>query len=205
MDKDRMTQLPDLSINSMELIVFLGIVDGILRHRASARGYAMDNIDRKILAILQEDATVSLARISERVGLSQTPCWKRIQRLEASGVIVQRVALLAPEKLGLGVTAFVLVESNDHSAAWSEEFAGAVAAMSGVMEVYRMAGDADYILRVVVPDIQSYDRFYKRLVAIASIKKVTSRFVMERIKQTTAYDIKSPPSSGADLAPVSPS
>jgi len=158
----------------------------------------MDNIDRKILAILQEDATVSLARISDRVGLSQTPCWKRIQRLEAS-------ALLAPEKLGLGVTAFVLVESSDHSAAWSEEFASAVAAMSGVMEVYRMAGDADYILRVVVSDLQSYDRFYKRLVAIASIKKVTSRFVMERIKQTTAYDIKSQPSPGAEPAPVSPS
>ncbi|MGD0722606.1 MAG: Lrp/AsnC family transcriptional regulator [Roseiarcus sp.] len=164
----------------------------------------MDNIDRKILAILQEDATTSVARISERVGLSQTPCWKRIQRLEASGVILQRVALLAPEKLGLGVTAFVLVESGDHSAAWSEQFASEVARMSGVMEVYRMAGDADYILRVVVPDIQSYDHFYKRLIAIASIKKVTSRFVMERIKQSTAYDIRSPRASSAAFAPVSP-
>ncbi len=161
----------------------------------------MDKIDRKILTILQEDATISVARISERVGLSQTPCWKRIQRLEASGVILQRVALLAPEKLGLGVTAFVLVESSDHSAAWSEQFASEVAGISGVMEVYRMAGDADYMLRVVVPDIQSYDHFYKRLTAIASIRKVTSRFVMERIKQSTAYDIKSPRSSNPEFAP----
>ena len=115
----------------------------------------MDDIDRKILTILQQDATVSVARISERVGLSQTPCWKRIQRLEATGVILQRVALLAPEKLGLGLTVFVLIESSDHSAAWLEQFARVVADMPEVMEVYRMAGDADYMLRVVVSDMQS--------------------------------------------------
>jgi Lrp/AsnC family transcriptional regulator len=155
----------------------------------------MDNIDRKILAILQEDATISVARISERVGLSQTPCWKRIQRLEASGVILQRVALLAPEKLGLGLTAFVLVKCSDHSAERSEQFASAVAEMSGVMEVYRMAGGADYMLRIALPNIQSYDQFYKRLAAIVSIKQITPHFVMERIKQCTAYDLTSPPSS----------
>jgi Lrp/AsnC family transcriptional regulator len=157
----------------------------------------MDDIDRKILTILQQDATVSVARISERVGLSQTPCWKRIQRLEATGVILQRVALLAPEKLGLGLTVFVLIESSDHSAAWLEQFARVVADMPEVMEVYRMAGDADYMLRVVVSDMQSYDRFYKRLIATASLKNVTSRFAMERIKQNTAFDIKPRPRPGA--------
>jgi Lrp/AsnC family transcriptional regulator len=159
----------------------------------------MDDIDRKILGILQRDATVSVARISERVGLSQTPCWKRIQRLEASGVILQRVALLAPEKLGLGLTVFVLIESDDHSAAWLEQFASAVAGMSEVMEVYRMAGDVDYMLRVVVADMQSYDDFYKRLIAAASLKNVTSRFAMERIKQNTAFDLK--PSPRAAVGP----
>jgi Lrp/AsnC family transcriptional regulator len=158
----------------------------------------MDNIDRKILAILQQDATVSVARISERIGLSITPCVRRIKRLEASGVILQRVALLAPEKLGLGLTAFVLVKCSDHSAERSDQFASAVVEISGVMEVYRMAGGADYMLRIVLPNIQSYNHFYKSLVAIVSIKQIIPHFVMERIKQSTAYDIKSSPSSNAN-------
>ena len=159
----------------------------------------MDNIDRKILTILQEDATISVARISERVGLSQTPCWKRIQRLEASGVILQRVALLAPEKLGLGLTAFVLVKCSDHSTERSEQFASDIAELSGVMEVYRMAGSADYMLRIALPNIQSYDQIYKSLAAIVSIKQITPHFVMERIKQSTAYDLKPQPSPNAKL------
>jgi Lrp/AsnC family transcriptional regulator len=161
----------------------------------------MDNIDRKILALLQQDATLSVARVSEQVGLSQTPCLRRIKRLEASGVILQRVTLLAPEKLGLGLTAFVLVKCSDHTPERSEQFAKAIAEMSGVMEVHRMARGVDYMLRVVLPNIQSYDHFYKRLAAIVSIQQITPHFVMERIKQSTAYDTKSPSSAKDNWRP----
>src|ERR671938_525981 len=104
----------------------------------------MDATDRKILALLQEDATLSIAEIGERVGLSQTPCWKRIQRLESEGVIERRVALLNPEKLDLKITAFVSIETSDHSAPWLANFAGQISALPEVLEIYRMAGDVDY-------------------------------------------------------------
>ncbi len=149
----------------------------------------MDAIDRKILAALQDDASLSVAEVSQRVGLSTTPCWKRIQRLEADGVIQKRVALLDPDRLGLGVTVFVSVETGDHSEGWLTRFAEVVGAMPEVMEFYRMAGDVDYMLRVVVRDIQGYDAFYKRLIAAIPLKNVTSRFAMERIKSTTALPI----------------
>jgi len=149
----------------------------------------MDVIDKKILALLQADASLSVAEIGQRVGLSQTPCWKRIQRLEADGVIRGRVALLDPEKLGLGLTVFVSVETGDHSQDWLERFAATVAAMPEVTEFYRMAGDVDYFLRVVVPDMRAYDLFYKRLIGAAPLKNVTSRFAMERVKSTTALPI----------------
>ena len=149
----------------------------------------MDDIDRKILDLLQRDATLSIAEIGERVGLSQTPCWKRIQRLEADGVIARRVALLSPEKLGLGLTVFVSIETGDHSKEWLARFAAAMAEQPEVVEVYRMAGDVDYLLRVVVPDMQSYDDFYTRLIALAPLKDVTSRFAMERVKSTTALPV----------------
>jgi Lrp/AsnC family transcriptional regulator len=149
----------------------------------------MDRIDVRILTILQENADISLAALSEKVGLSQTPCWKRIQKLEQAGVIERRVAILSPEKLGLGLTVFVSIETADHSAAWLDAFATAVSAMPEVMELYRMAGDVDYMLRVVVADMAAYDRFYKRLIAAFPLKNVTSRFAMERIKATTAYRI----------------
>lgn len=145
----------------------------------------MDPIDKKILELLQQDATLSIAEIGERVGLSQTPCWKRIQKLEASGVIERRVALLNPEKIGLGLTVFVSIETTDHSEAWLARFAGLVAAMPEVLEFYRMAGDVDYMLRVVVEDMQAYDAFYKRLISAVALKNVTSRFAMERVKSTT--------------------
>jgi Lrp/AsnC family transcriptional regulator len=149
----------------------------------------MDAIDRKILAVVQEDASLSVAEIGQRVGLSSTPCWKRLQRLEADGVIAKRVALIDPEKVGLGITVFVSIETGDHSQEWLGKFAQTVAAMPEVMEFYRMAGDVDYMLRVVVPDIQAYDGFYKKLIANVSLKNVTSRFAMERIKSTTALPI----------------
>jgi Lrp/AsnC family transcriptional regulator len=154
-----------------------------------ARMRNMDLIDRRILDLLQADATLSIAEIADRVGLSQTPCWKRIQRLEAQGVIERRVALLNPEKLGLGLTVFVSVETNDHSQAWLARFAELVSAMPEVLEFYRMAGEVDYMLRVVVADMQAYDAFYKRLIAAVSLKDVTSRFAMEQVKATTVLPL----------------
>ena len=149
----------------------------------------MDTIDRKILALLQDNASLSVAEIGNRVGLSSTPCWKRIQRLEADGVIQKRVAIIDQDKLGLGVTVFVSVETEDHSGEWLTGFAKLVGAMPEVLEFYRMAGDVDYMLRVAVTSIQDYDNFYKRLIAAIPLKNVTSRFAMERIKSTTALPI----------------
>jgi Lrp/AsnC family transcriptional regulator len=146
----------------------------------------MDATDRKILSVLQADASLSVAEIGSRVGLSTTPCWKRIQRLEAEGVITQRVALVDPEKVGWPVSVFVAIETGDHSGEWLENFATFVSAMPEVVEFWRMSGDVDYVLRVVVPDIKSYDLFYRKLIAGAKLKNVTSRFAMERVKFTTA-------------------
>ena len=149
----------------------------------------MDAIDRKILAVVQQDASLSVAEIGSRVGLSSTPCWKRIQRLEAEGVITKRVALVDPGKIGLGITVFVSIETGDHSQDWLTRFAEVVGAMPEVMEFYRMAGDVDYMLRVVVPDIAGYDAFYKKLIGTVPLKNVTSRFAMEKIKSTTMLPI----------------
>ena len=131
----------------------------------------MDATDRKILALLQGDASLSVAEIGNRVGLSSTPCWKRIQRLEADGVIQRRVALVDQDKIGLGITVFVSIETGDHSQDWLSRFADMVGAMPEVMEFYRMAGDVDYMLRVVVPDIQGYDAFYKKLIALGGAQE----------------------------------
>lgn len=149
----------------------------------------MDSIDRKILDLIQKDATLSVADIGQKVGLTQTPCWKRIQRLESEGVIQRRVALLDPEKLGLGMTVFVSIETGDHSREWIDRFAILISEMVEVVEFYRMAGDVDYLLRVVVPDMKAYDSFYKRLISVVPLKNVTSRFAMERVKSTTVLPL----------------
>jgi len=149
----------------------------------------MDAIDRKILAVLQDNAALSVAEIGSRVGLSSTPCWKRIQRLESQGIIQKRRALVDQDRIGLGVSIFVSIETGDHSQEWLDRFAQVVVAMPEVMEFYRMAGDVDYMLRVVVPDIAGYDAFYKKLIAAVPLKNVTSRFAMEKIKSTTALPI----------------
>src|ERR1041385_1242765 len=138
---------------------------------------------------MQDDVSLSVAEIGNRVGLSSTPCWKRIQRLEAEGVITKRVALIDAVKIGIGITVFVSVETGDHSQDWLAKFAERVQAMPEVMEFYRMAGDVDYMLRVVVPDIAGYDTFYKKLIGTVPLKNVTSRFAMEKIKSTTALPI----------------
>jgi Lrp/AsnC family transcriptional regulator len=149
----------------------------------------MDEIDRQLIQLLQQDATLSIAQMAERVGLSATPCWKRIQKLETRGVITRRVAVVDPESVGVGLSVLISVEAGEHTPEWLERFSVGVAAMPEVMEVYRVAGDVDYILRVAVADMVEYDAFYKRLIAIAPMKNVTSRFAMERIKHTTAYPL----------------
>ena len=149
----------------------------------------MDTIDLKILSIIQEDVTPSLADIASRVGLSQTPCWKRIQRLEEKGVISKRVAILSPESLGYGLTAYVSIVSGEHPDKWLAKFTQQVTEMPEVIEFFRLAGAVDYMLRVVVTDIAQFDEFYKRLISIAPLQKVTSHFTMEKIKSTTALPL----------------
>ena len=149
----------------------------------------MDDIDRSLLEILQQNATLSIAQMAERVGLSPTPCWKRIQKLEATGVITRRVAVVDPDRVGVGLSVLVSIEAGEHTPEWLERFAVGVGAMPEVMEAYRMAGDVDYVLRVAVADMAEYDAFYKRLIAIAPMKNVSSRFAMERLKHTTAYPL----------------
>src|SRR5438477_9235076 len=151
----------------------------------------IDAIDRRILRGLQEDASLSVAEIGERVGLSSTPCWKRIQRMEAERIITGKVALVDQDRIGLGLSVFVSVESGDHSEEWLKKFAAAVSAMPEVIEFYRMAGDVDYVLRVVVADMLSYDLFYKKLIGTVALKNVTSRFAMEKIKSITALPVPS--------------
>src|SRR6195256_255113 len=154
----------------------------------------MDEIDRLLLDILQQDATLSIAQMAERVGLSATPCWKRIQKLEARGVITRRVAVVDPDSVGVGLSVLVSVEAGEHTPEWLARFSSGVAAMPEVMEVYRMAGDVDYMLRVAVADMTEYDAFYKRLIALAPMKNVTSRFAMERMKYTTPSPLPPRPS-----------
>jgi Lrp/AsnC family transcriptional regulator len=149
----------------------------------------LDLIDRKIVAELMHDATLPVAQIAVRVGLSQTPCWKRIQKLEALGVLTGRVALADPGRLGLALTVFVGIEAPDHSASWREAFVRTLQTMPQVMELHRMAGETDYLLRLSLPDMPAFDAFYKALTEALPIKKVTSSFSMERIIFTTAYPI----------------
>ena len=150
----------------------------------------LDRTDRRILAILQEDASLAVAEIAARVGLSQTPCWRRIQRLRSDGIIERTVALVRPEAVGLGLTVFIAIEALDHSPEWLERFTAIVSSRPEVMEVHRMAGDIDYLLRVAVADMAAFDAFYRELIAAIPLKNVSSHFAMERVKSTTAYPIE---------------
>jgi Lrp/AsnC family transcriptional regulator len=145
----------------------------------------MDAVDLSILDLLQRDARLTVNEIAERIHLSPTPVWRRIQKLEEDGVIARRVALLDPAKLGVGVTVFVAVRTSQHNAAWLERFARAVNALPEVVEVYRMSGDVDYLLRIVVPDIAGYDAVYQKLIRSIDLSDVSSSFAMERLKSTT--------------------
>lgn len=145
----------------------------------------LDPLDRRILAELQRDAGQPMAALAEKVGLSLSPCWRRVQKLEAAGVIAGRVALLDRAKLNLGVTVFVSIRTNKHDADWLARFDKAVAAIPEIVEVYRMSGQVDYLLHVVVPDIDAYDKVYKRLIAAIDLYDVSSAFAMEVMKSTT--------------------
>jgi Lrp/AsnC family transcriptional regulator len=149
----------------------------------------MDNKDRTILELLQQDADMPLAEIAERVHLSPTPCWRRIQKLREAGVIRKQVALCDAQRLNVGVTVFVTVRTSQHTQAWLERFAKGVKAIAEVVELYRMSGEVDYLLRVVVPDIAAYDSVYKRLIKIADLHDVSSSFAMEQLKYTTALPL----------------
>ena len=147
----------------------------------------MDDIDRRILKVLQEAADLPVAEVAERVGLSASPCWRRIQKLEAEGVIERRVAILNPEKMNVGVTVFVAIRTSQHDAAWLRDFAERVTRIPEVVELYRMSGEIDYMMRV--PDIKAYDDVYKRLIAAVPLFDVSSSFAMEAIKYTTALPV----------------
>jgi Lrp/AsnC family transcriptional regulator len=149
----------------------------------------IDRLDRRILAALQADAARSLAELAESVGLSTNACWRRVKRLEEAGIILGRVALLDPGKLGLGITVFVAIRTDQHTAEWLETFARGVQAIPEIVEFYRMSGDVDYLLKVLVADIAHYDRVYKQLIAVASLSGVSSSFAMEKIKSTSAVPL----------------
>lgn len=149
----------------------------------------MDLVDREIVQLLQEDASLTARELAEHVGLTPTPCWRRVQNLEASGVITKRVALVDPAAVNLNVTALVQIRTNDHSAEWLTQFQGAVEQFPEVVEAYRTSGEIDYMLRVVVPSIDAYDQFYKRLIDAVDLYDVRTIFVMERMKQTTALPL----------------
>ncbi len=149
----------------------------------------LDAIDRKILKELMERADIPLAELSKKVGLSQTPCWQRVQKLEQNGVISKKVAIVDPQAVGLGLTVIVAIEANEHTANWLHKFTTYISRRPEVADVLRMAGDVDYILKLIVPDMASYDVFYKSLIDNVPLKNVSSRFVMETIKSTTTLAI----------------
>jgi Lrp/AsnC family transcriptional regulator len=149
----------------------------------------MDRIDKKLLSLLQDDADRPLNELAEAVNLTPTPCWKRIQKLQQQGVIRKKVVLCDPVKLNLGLTAFVAVRTTQHNEQWLRKFAAAVQAIPEIVEAYRMSGEIDYMLRVVVPDIQGYDIVYRKLIRAVELFDVSSSFAMERIKYSTALPV----------------
>ena len=151
----------------------------------------IDSIDRRILEELQRDAARPIEQIASEVGLTQNPCWRRIKRLEAIGVIQRRVAIVDPAKLGLGLTVFVSVRTNQHNEKWLERFATGMRRIPEVIELYRMSGETDYLLKVMARDVADYDRIYKQLIRVAELYDVSSSFAMEQIKYTTEVPLGS--------------
>jgi Lrp/AsnC family transcriptional regulator len=149
----------------------------------------MDSTDRKILNLLQTDASLTVKQIAQQIPLSVTPCWKRIQKLEQNGFIRARVALLDPKKVNANVTVFMAIKTDQHTSDWIERFNREVSQMPEVMEIYRMSGEIDYLLRVVVSSIEAHDAFYKKLIDRIELANVTSSFAMEQIKYTTVLPV----------------
>ena len=149
----------------------------------------MDVTDRKILNLLQTDASLTVKQIAEQIPLSVTPCWKRIQKMEEQGLIRARVALLDAKMVNANVTVFVAIKTQHHTIEWIDRFNSEVSQLPEVMEIYRMSGDIDYLLRVVVSSIEAYDQFYKTLIQRIDLSNVTSSFAMEQMKYTTALPI----------------
>jgi Lrp/AsnC family transcriptional regulator len=163
--------------------------NNVSRNQLLGKLCLVDKLDRKILDVLQKDASLTAAEIAERVGLSKAPCWRRIQRLHESGVIRRNVALLDARALNVATTVFVTIKAPSHSAAWYERFAKVVRDLPEVTELHRMSGDVDYLLRIVVPDIEGYDAVYKRLIGAIEMLDVSASFSLETIKSTTALPL----------------
>lgn len=149
----------------------------------------MDDIDKKILQLLQVDASIPVREIADQVGLTSTPCWRRIQALEKSGVLARRVAIVDRHLVNLSLTALVLIRTNEHNAEWTERFFSTLAQFDEVVEAYRTSGELDYLLKVVVPNMDAYDQFYRRLIEYIDLYDVRSTFVMDQMKHTTALPL----------------
>jgi Lrp/AsnC family transcriptional regulator len=162
----------------------------MLRDRGAWQNFCiMDKLDAKILALLQQDGQLTAAEIADRVGLSKAPCWRRIQKLQQEGVIRQTVALLDARALNVGTTVFVTLKTGNHSEAWFQKFVRAVREIPEVTEIHRMSGDVDYLIRIVVPDIDAYDVVYKRLISAVEFQDVSASFALETLKYTTALPL----------------
>jgi Lrp/AsnC family transcriptional regulator len=148
-----------------------------------------DEFDRKILNALQADAAISLDRLGETIGLSRNACWRRVKAMETSGVITNRVALIDPIKVDLGLMVFMQVRTNSHDHKWQRDFSNATNAISGILSVYRMTGDLDYLIRARVNDMADYDRLYQQLITRLPIADIAASFVMEEIKDSTALTL----------------
>jgi len=150
----------------------------------------MDVFDKKILDILQRDCTLPVSQVAEQVGLSTTPCWRRIQAMEKTGVIKSRVAIVDPEKINVGLAVFVMVKTNQHNPDWLEKFSRSITEFPEIIEFYRLSGDIDYLLKIVVPDMKAFDKFYKRLITSADFSDISSSFAMEELKNTTRLPVE---------------
>ena len=148
----------------------------------------MDKTERSILALIQADASLSIGEVADRVGISKSACWRRIQKLEEDGVIRGRVTLLNAAALDLSLTVFITIKTNQHNEKWARNFKAVVADIPGILEVHRMGGEIDYLIKAVVKDMPGYDRLYQQLIR-ADLFDVTSSFVMEEIKRTTALPL----------------
>lgn len=152
--------------------------------------FELDEIDRRLLAELQRDGTLSVDQLSDRVALSRNACWRRVKRLEEDGIITGRVALVDADKLGLGLSVFILIRTSNHDPDWLQKFRAAVTGFAEITGVYRMSGDLDYVLRARVADVKAYDRLYQRLIAKVALSDVSASFVMEEIKETTVVPVE---------------